>query len=193
MTEAYPLHWPAGWPRAKFREYTRFKTGFTKARDNTLHQIRLMGGKDVIISSNIALRNDGLPYANQKQPDDAGIAVYFKYKKNPMCFACDRWNTTQANLHAIGKSIEALRGIERWGASDMMERAFTGFQSLPGPNDIGMPHWRQVIDYDGADVSEADKLFKVEMQKAHPDKPDGDANLFTQLTAAREQMKQELC
>lgn len=96
-----------------------------------MSEIRRMGGRDAILSTNIPLRNDGLPYANHKVPNDRGVAVYFKYKGNPMCFACDRWNRIEDNVWSICKTIEALRGIERWGASDMIERAFKGFTALP--------------------------------------------------------------
>ena len=34
-------------------------------------------------------------------------------------------------LMRLAKSIEAMRGIERWGPSQMMERTFTGFAALP--------------------------------------------------------------
>jgi hypothetical protein len=50
-----------------------------------------------------------------------------------MAFACDKWDKVHDNLQSIRKTIEALRGIERWGESDMMERAFSGFQQLEGP------------------------------------------------------------
>ena len=89
-----------------------------------------MGGSGVILSTNIPLRNDGLPYANSREPNDPGVAVYFQHKKREMCFACDAFKTVRENAYSIGKTIEALRGIERWGASDMMERAFRGFAAL---------------------------------------------------------------
>jgi hypothetical protein len=48
-----------------------------------------------------------------------------------MCFACDRWDSVADNVQAIRKTIEALRGIERWGTGDMVQRAFAGFVALP--------------------------------------------------------------
>jgi hypothetical protein len=68
-----------------------------------------MGGSGVILSTNIALRNDGLPYANSREPNDPGVAVYFRYGKREMCFACDAYTTVRENAYAIAKSIEALR------------------------------------------------------------------------------------
>ena len=141
--EAYPLSWPAGWARtvSHRREAGSFKVSLAKARDGLLKEITLLGGRHPIISSNLMLRGDGLPYAQQRRVDDCGIAVYFDYKKRQMCFACDRFTTIDANLRAIELTIAALRGIERWGASDMMDRAFTGFTALDAPTD----HWSAVL------------------------------------------------
>jgi hypothetical protein len=67
MKEAYPLSWPDGWKRVARRSRSRFEvSGFGKARDFLLAEIRRMGGTGVILSTNIPLRNDGLPYANSR-------------------------------------------------------------------------------------------------------------------------------
>lgn len=96
---AYPLQWPQGRKRADHwqREHAKFDTTFGRARDNIVNEVKLLAGGRcgpdpmTVISSNVALRRDGLPLANQRQPDDAGVAVYFLYKKRQMSFACDRW------------------------------------------------------------------------------------------------------
>jgi hypothetical protein len=144
---AYPLAWPVARPRTRpeRRTWSNFKTLFGRARDNCLGQIRTLGGTEIIISTNLALRQDGLPMGGQAQPRDPGVAVYFNYRKKQMCFACDRWAKVDDNMHAIALTIEALRGISRWGTGDMMEAAFTGFAALPAPVAGGKP-WRQVLD-----------------------------------------------
>lgn len=136
MTEAYPLHWPAGRPRTKRPQSARFDTRFAAARDEMMNELRLLGARNVVVSTNIALRRDGLPYANQPEPDDSGAAVYFEYGGKSMCFSCDRWNRVQDNIRAIGKTIEAMRGIERWGTGEMVQAAFSGFEALPPPDDV---------------------------------------------------------
>lgn len=140
-TEAYPLQWPAGRPRTHYyqREHGKFDVSFTKARDNIISEVKLLSGRygpdpHTVISTNLALRRDGLPLAGQRQPDDVGVAVYFLYKKRQMSFACDRWLKIEHNMQAIAKTIDALRGISRWGSGDMLEAAFTGFMALPAPS-----------------------------------------------------------
>lgn len=133
MTNAYPLEWPSGRPRTKYKARSNFDTPFAKARDRCLGEIRSLGGSAPIISSNMPLRLDGLSYAKAPPFIDPAVAVYFTYKKRQICFACDRWDAVQDNMHAISLTIGALRGIARWGTGDMMEAAFTGFVALPAP------------------------------------------------------------
>jgi len=123
MNESYPLHWPPGRTRSPRQERARFKTSLSSARDAIFSEIRLMGGKSVILSTNQKLRLDGLPYASGPRIDDPATAVYFNYDGDNVCFACDRWDLLQDNLQAIAKTIEALRGIARWGTGDMVKAA----------------------------------------------------------------------
>jgi len=43
--------------------------------------------------------------------------------------ACDLFTEVRLNMHAIGLTIQAMRQIERCGASSMLERAFRGFMA----------------------------------------------------------------
>src|SRR5689334_12462943 len=90
--EAFPLCWPAGWPRGRRRERARFDTSLAATRDGLFAELARMGARQIILSTNLELRRDGLPYANQREPADPGIAVYFRWKDKPMTFACDRWD-----------------------------------------------------------------------------------------------------
>lgn len=133
IKEGYPLKYPLNWKRTPSYERKRsaFKSTFARARDNLLNEVRLMGGLYPIISSNLMLKKDGFPYSNQREPEDSGVAVYFMLYKKQQCIPCDKWKTTTENLIAIGKTINALRSIERWGSKEMVEASFQGFQSLP--------------------------------------------------------------
>ena len=134
--EAYPLAWPVGRPRSKHHEHARFKTSFGRARDKCRGEIYLLGGRDVIISTNIPLKRDGYPYADSRaNVGDTGVAVYFTYKKRQMCFACDRYWKAEDNMHAISLTIGALRGVARYDAAhDGAGRRdnLRGMQRAPG-------------------------------------------------------------
>jgi hypothetical protein len=207
--EAYPLAWPAGRARTDpyRRERAKFDASFARARDNLVREVELLcgggsrhwigGSVHLVISTNIALRRDGLPLASQRQPDDPGVAVYFLYRKRQMSFACDRWQKIEHNMQAIAKTIEALRGIARWGTGDMLEAAFTGFTALPPPPAEGplqqprLRHWRDVF---GTAVKTREQLQEVYRRLAsahHPDRG-GDQAKMAELNDARRQALQEL-
>lgn len=168
--ESHPLHWPAGWPRAKLRKSAPFKMGLANARDHLMNELRLMGARYIVLSSNLALRLDGLPYAKQERITDPGISVYFQWHGKQMTFACDRWDRVEDNIRAVGKTIEALRGIERWGASDMMERAFSAFEALPAPDGATAASCWDILDIPPRSSSAAiERAYRARAKTAHPD------------------------
>lgn len=193
MVESYPLYWPEGWKRTPnhLRVFGRFRLGFAVARDGLMQELERMGAKEIVLSTNVALRRDGLPYASAGQPTDAGVAVYFTHKGRALCFACDQFELVKDNLNAIKHTIEALRGIERWGASDMLERAFRGFAALTAGES---KDWRTVLGFAvGHNITPEmiEARFKELAQQHHPDKG-GDADRFREVVAAREKARTEV-
>jgi hypothetical protein len=180
MTEAFPLQWPLSKPRTPYPATSKFGSrSIGQAIDILRKQIALLGGEHAVISTNTKLRLDGLPYSQQAQPSDKGVAVYFAHKKRPMCFACDRWDKVQDNVYAVAMTIEALRGIERWGGGKMMEEAFTGFTALPGYS-----HWDVLGLKPGASATEIEAAFRGKAKLVHPDVGGSEAEM-AKLNAAR--------
>lgn len=130
--QAHPLHWPAGRRRTVHCRDGNFDRNVSIAdvRDQLMREISLLGGSRIVISSNLQLRQDGLPYSNQANPKDTGVAVYFTLGNQPRVIACDTYRRIEHNLRAIAKTIEAQRGILRWGAVTA-EQVFEGFKALP--------------------------------------------------------------
>ena len=187
--EAYPLCWPSAWPRAKRRDTSQFGLGFADARDHLISELARMGARSPILSTNVPLRMDGLPYARFSEPNDPGVAVYFQWRGKPMTFACDRWDKVKDNIRAIGKTIEAIRGIDRWGASDMMERAFSAFEALPGPGQcVTLSCWAVLDIAPGSSAPEIDRAYRAKARAAHPDNG-GSREAWDRLQTAYEQAK----
>lgn len=187
MSEAYPLHWPAGWPRTAKPERSRFDVTMGIATSELLNQLRLMGARYPVISTNVELRRDGLPRADRRQPVDCGVAVYFQRRGKQMTFACDRWDRVGDNIRAICKTIEAMRGIERWGASDMMERAFAAFEALPPPGEAVQASCWDILGLEpGADIHTIKAAWRKRMKTAHPDQG-GTREEYEQVQTAYEQ------
>ena len=187
MTEAYPLHWPMGRPRAPKRERSRFDASMATARDGLFRELRLMGAKHVVLSTDLPLRCDGLPYATAKEPSDPGAAVYFEWKGRQMAFCCDRWDLVRDNVQAMRHTIGALRGLDRWGTGDMVEAAFTGFTALPAP---GKRPWWEVLAIEGdASQDEIHAAYKARAKTRHPDYG-GSVEAFQELQDAYERAKE---
>lgn len=183
MTEAYPLYWPDGRPRTPSwqRKRSKFDTGFGAAVRFVMNELRLLSADHGVVSTNVPLRRDGLPLASAKRVEDVGAAVYFMFCDRQMCFACDRWDRVEDNIHAIGKTIEALRGIDRWGTGDMLDAAFSGFVALPPPE------WRDVLG-NPQTLDQAEAAYRVRARAAHPDvggSHDAMAKLNAAIDAAR--------
>lgn len=192
MIEAFPLYWPDYYPRTENPQRSRFDCVFAYTRDMLLDEIRLLGGSDIIISTDIPLRQDGLPKANRREPDDKGVAVYFIYEGNQMVFACDQWDRIRDNVHAIRKTINALRGINRWGVSEMLSRVFSGFKTLPeGTGEIigtKLAWWPLLECEETATADEIKAAYRKQVKRYHPDnKTTGDPIKFAQIKWAYEQ------
>ena len=190
ITDGYPLQFPVGKERNKSPENARFGEHTVAQASIWLRkEIEKLGGKNLVISCNLMLKLDGLPYSGQKKPSDCGVAVYFKLKDKEQCFPCDRWNSVEHNLWAIYKSIEAIRGLERWGAKDMMESAFKGFQALPSPEQVTNTKVRYFSGCNS--LSEGKERFRNLVQELHPDKG-GNQDDFMELNSQFTQFKQSM-
>src|SRR5436309_2951807 len=157
----------------------------------SLDELDRLRAASVIISSNIPLRADGMPRAGVHRLDDPGIAVYFMLKKQEMCFACDKYALAWENMRAIQKTIEAIRGIERWGSSDMMQRAFRGFKAIP---EKAGEYWREVLEIPPGAKATVDHVEKAVRSFAHIYHPDkgGTMEELQRLVTARENALRDL-
>lgn len=179
---AFPLCWPSGWKRTSYRERSRFKVSGARPRDELFRELDRLGANNIILSTNIKLRLDGIPYSNLAQPLDPGVAVYFQHKKKPMVFACDAWRSVEENIWSICKTIEAIRGIERWGASDMLERAFSGFQSLPAP--LVIETWWSVLGVKATASAQECREARTRLARKHHPDVGGSAPMMAKINRA---------
>jgi hypothetical protein len=217
---AYPLEWPVGWKRtdASRRTYGKFnkkETAWNTERTSSwlktknlsiidgvqriLESLKLMGIErdEVVISTNVRVRLDGLPRSGEREPDDPGAAVYWRdygavaTGHQTRCMAIDRYTTVADNLAAIAATLDAMRAIERHGGAEVLDRAFTGFAALP---EKATEPWRDVLELDRNAPVTAEVVqtrFRVLAQKNHPDLG-GDRDQFERVVAARDQALREV-
>jgi len=185
---AYPLCWPSGRPRTTARKRALFKVpSFTAARAGLLEELERMKAANPILSTWIKLRLDGSLVPSQKYTDP-GVAVYFDYKGKQVCFACDRWTLVEDNIHAITLTINALRGISRWGTGDMVDAAFAGFTALPAPSES----WQTTLGVPfNATLDQAEESYSRLAMIRHPDRG-GTHESMAKLNEAIERARKEL-
>lgn len=198
MTTAFPLQWPHGWPRTVKRASGRiFKWGggsysdeprraitFAAARDRLVTELRRLGAKEIILSTNHPVDRSGFPREARRKPDDEGVAVYFTFKGKPLVMACDRYQGAAANMASLRIAIDALRALERHGGGTMMERAFSGFTALPPNREAA---WYEILGVSvGASPDDIKAAFRQKAKEAHPD-AGGSVEAMQSVNAAFEQ------
>ena len=175
----YPLKWPEGWPRttAGLRRSAPYKTSLDSAVKELVTDLNRMRAKDITISSSL---RGGLVKMTESEVRDPGVAVYWTHKDgSPRVMACDHWQRLRDNVRAVGRTIAAIRQIERCGATGLMDRALDGFKALPEAPDC----WRLLGVKEGAGRQAISERFRELAATQHPDRG-GDAVTFAQLTQA---------
>jgi hypothetical protein len=208
MADAFPLQWPEGWQRtpAWKRRSAPYKVSPDKAQRELFRSLHLLGAasNSVILSTNVQLRQDGLPYAKRSVPQDPGVAVYwFNRTHGERVIACDCWLEVYGNIRAIGLAVEGLRAIERAGASQILERAFTAFGALPpSPDAKPVRPWWEVLEFPEPSVQYLtleliEARYRKLAKECHPDRGSratdgGQGAAMIELNDAIEQARKQL-
>jgi hypothetical protein len=186
MKQAYPLQWPVGYKRTIHRVESKFKQTMERAQLELQNEVKRLGGKNLVVSTDLKYRPDGLLYADQikRKVVDPGVAIYFRYKDKEISMCCDKYQTIWENIYALAMGIYALRGMERWGVSDFLDRAFSGFAALP--EKASAPAWYNVLELsENASADQIKERYRELIKKHHPD-VGGSAEKFIQVKLAYE-------
>ena len=188
MKQAYPLSWPEEWPRTKHPKASRFKTTLARSIANVEEELQRFAndsGKKIerlLISSNFTLTD--------RNPRDAGVAVYFEWDGLSTCIAVDRYPRIEENLQAIFHCIEAERTKLRHGGLNLVRAAFRGYAALPPPTSARP--WSMVLELIlPCTLADAEASYHRLAQKMHPD-TGGSQSAMSELNAAIAEARREL-
>jgi hypothetical protein len=146
---------------------------------------------DVIISTNVPTRLDGLPRSDQSNPSDPGVAVYWKTRQSEpvRCMPMDQYDRVADNLAAVAATLEAMRAIRRHGGAEILDRAFTGFAALPESTER---RWREVLGLIAScSLETVEARYRELARKLHPDAGGSEAAM-SELNRARDEARAEL-
>jgi hypothetical protein len=205
----YPLHWPAD--KKRTLPANRRSAAFSKRVHNGRYEekkllsiadainrlqreLDMLGARYLVLSTNVEPRLDGLPRSDRTQPQDPGVAVYYRIDGEPFCLPCDTFDRVADNIAAIAAHIEAVRKIERYGVATS-KQMFAGFSQLPAPGSNSARTWRDVLRWpDGSAVTKTgiDVVYRALAKELHPDRPGGSEAAMAELNRAREEAIAEM-
>lgn len=106
-----------------------------------------------------------------KNPKDPGVVAYFVHDGVTLAVPCDRWTKIEDNVQAIALTIEAMRGMDRWGAKHMIKAMFSGFKALPPSTDSNKSTWWEELGCpQNSTWAEITQAYRTQAQKRHPDR-----------------------
>lgn len=169
-------------------EYSRFTVAWSQSLDLLEREYKMLRGRDLVIEVDVReqdIRNDGMIRANAR-PDSPAVRLAFESKHGPLLYSCDRYKAPlwrldnhqhmtdwQHNVHAIAKTLEALRAVERYSASLSGEqyRGYLRIGSAAEVMEFFTPESARAYleSFIGATPPDDVVLVHLAKRKAHPD------------------------
>lgn len=187
---------------------------WSKAFELLRFELAKIGAKQVVIEAGYKphqVRADGWPYSNAK-PEHHHVRVSFSKDGVPISFLQNGFNCVEYNVWLIGRTLNALRAVDRYGCTKAGEQ-YKGWAQLPpgasGSAPIAAAEWatpfdaatflldtgdpngecrvlRSEVIRGGAVLEDA---FRAAAKKAHPD-TGGSADLVSKVSRARDFIEQ---
>lgn len=183
-------YWPK--PPTAERRFSPFKMLWRKVLDLLEYELRRLDARDVVIFLDVTsadIRNDGALRSGAVVRSPR-VLLSFTGRHGPQFYPCDAFATWQDNLHAVARSLEALRMIDRYGVSCSGEQ-YRGFTPLPSPQTAREEAARILARHGDGDAARilTDGEYRTAVWRAaskatHPDQG-GDAARFSQVQEAR--------
>lgn len=123
----YPSH------EGRRRSAYTFRASWSSTLELLGSELEKLNASDAVIECFLRpgdIRMDGFPRGDAKVPVHPGVAVHFDSDVGHLRYATDAYQTYQANIRAIALSLEALRAVDRYGATEGREQ-YRGFAALP--------------------------------------------------------------
>jgi hypothetical protein len=199
------------WQRpARTRERSRFTATWTNTLDLLDREYTALRGRELVIEVDVPetkIRNDGMLRADATASSPA-VVIAFESKHGPLLYRCDVYgdrpwsregapHVWQHNVRAIALTLEALRAVDRYGASASGEQ-YRGYKAIES-NAMALPSAmtvEQAIELVGRFSKVAwtamplSAVARRAQRNTHPDH-DGNAADFQRVQAAIDVLRRE--
>lgn len=187
------------------RKRSQFDATWTRTLQQLEKEIDHLGGRDVVIEVDVRerdIRVDGMLRAAARAESPAVVVAFDTRNHGPMLYRCDRYLSSwsnrpgwQENIRAIALTLESLRAVDRYGATETGEQ-YAGFRALPGATTTPPSLTREgaiafliAVIPDGEArrselVPDLPRLFRIARREAHPDRHAGAQGLWDQVEQA---------
>lgn len=188
------------WPRkpTTARKNAPYRAGYKATLDLLDKELRAVQAKDVVIEAFFKpsqIRNDGWPRSDAR-PTQPGVVLRFHSKDGPIVMPSDKFSHWEDNLRAIGLTLEALRAVERHGATYDGQQ-YTGWKQLSSSADEDPVKQAARLLLEKAKLSgplrkeEFTTVWRQAAANTHPDRG-GSAEAFNAVTSARNLIQERL-
>lgn len=173
---------PLSRPVACQHKRAPFKASWEKTTQELRRELRLHGAKATVLEVDMReqdFRVDGQPRAD-RSARSPGVRLSFTASELPhspaLMYEAGEYAHWTDNVRALALSLEALRGVDRWGCAGRGEQ-YAGWKALPaGRGDPDPARGRRLIAEHGS--------VAAALKATHPDHG-GDADDFADVQAAR--------
>lgn len=127
---------------AERRTATRFSSTWVETEHLLVDEVDRLNGQNLVIEVDLRegdLRIDGRPKARAQSASPAVVVAFETSALGPMLYRCDTFTTSysdqapawQHNVRAVALTLQALRAVDRYGATDTGQQ-YQGFKAIGG-------------------------------------------------------------
>jgi hypothetical protein len=192
---------------ASKRERSRFDAKWSSTLELLGREVDLLGGRDVVIEIDVREQDfklNGELRANARTPEHPAVVVAFETTAHgSMLYRCDRFYAPyygqvdwQHNVRAIALTLQALRAVDRYGATETGQQ-YAGFKALPAGRAMPASHMTSAdaraiitaqairrVGPDDARTMTPSELVKHARRASHPDHNGGAHTVWNQVEQA---------
>lgn len=171
------------WLNPSARVPTRFSAKWDATLEVLYREVEMLDGRGLVIEVDITegdLRLDGTIRARARAASPA-VIVSFDSKHGPLSYRCDRFvaayynqpDDWQQNVRAIALTLEALRSVDRYGATETGQQ-YAGWKAIgSAPAQVRQGALEVLAELAGITLAEAaadtGRAASLARRKSHPD------------------------